>query len=98
MSPDPHAPSDDGERLDPRFESVLRECLDGVIDADTPLRSNTDLAALGFESITLVRIMVTVERSFGVSIPDDEIGFDLFATPGTLWSTIQRSQAVTHGR
>lgn len=89
--------SGDGGSLDPKFESVLRECLSGLIDPQMPLSMDTDLAAHGFESITLVRIMVAVEEAFHVCITDHEVRFELFATPATLWAAVVRSRAGSHG-
>ena len=83
-------PPVDAAVLNPEFEAVLRECLDGRIHPDTPLREDTDLMALGIDSLAVVRIMVTIEDVFGVMIPDEAISFEIFASPGVLWQVVSR--------
>uniref|UniRef100_A0AAU3GR29 Phosphopantetheine-binding protein n=1 Tax=Streptomyces sp. NBC_01401 TaxID=2903854 RepID=A0AAU3GR29_9ACTN len=74
--------------LDPAFETVLRECLDGLIGPEAPLQEDSDLAVLGIDSLTVVRLLVTIEDAFGVTIPDEVITFEIFSTPGTLWNVV----------
>ncbi|MCC2321242.1 phosphopantetheine-binding protein [Cellulomonas xiejunii] len=74
--------------LDPRFEGALRECLIGLVGPDGVLQHDTDLAALGIDSLTVVRLMVTIEDTFEVTIPDDLIGFEIFSSPGVLWDVV----------
>ena len=74
--------------LNPEFEAVLRQCLDGVISQETPLREDSDLTVFGIDSLTVVRLLVTIEEAFGVMIPDEVITFEIFSSPGALWSVI----------
>jgi acyl carrier protein len=74
--------------LDPEFEAVLRECLDGMIDPEAPLADDTDLVVFGIDSLTVVRLLVTIEETFGVLIPDEIITFEIFSSPGALWNVI----------
>lgn len=74
--------------LNPEFEAMLRECLDGLIGPDTPLREDTDLAEAGIDSLTVVRLLVTLEDSFGVTIPDETVAFEIFSSPGALWNVV----------
>ncbi|WLW54334.1 acyl carrier protein [Streptomyces sp. YU58] len=74
--------------LNPEFEAVLRECLDGLIGPDAQLQESTDLTALGIDSLTVVRMLVTLEETFGVTIPDEIITFEIFSSPGVLWNVL----------
>jgi acyl carrier protein len=74
--------------LNPEFEAVLRECLDGQFPENVALHEDSDLAAFGIDSLTIVRLLVSIEDIFGVMIPDEMIGFELFSSPGVLWDVI----------
>ncbi len=74
--------------LDPEFEAVLRQCLDGQLPPDVTLREDSDLAAFGIDSLTVVRLLVTIEDVFGVMIPDEILSFEIFASPGSLWTVV----------
>lgn len=74
--------------LDPGFEAVLRQCLDGVISPETPLSEDSDLAVFGIDSLAVVRLLVTIEETYGVMIPDEVITFEIFSSPGALWNVI----------
>ena len=77
-----------GTTLDPTFETVLRECLDGLIPPGTNLQCDSDLAAFGIDSLVIVRLLVAIEDVFLVRIPDDALTFEIFASPGALWEMI----------
>ena len=87
ISPDRFAAASP-EPLDPRFEAVLRECLDGLIGSDAPLTGTTDLAAIGIDSLTVVRLLVALEDTFGANIPEELISFEIFSSPGVLWGIV----------
>ncbi|WP_028049616.1 phosphopantetheine-binding protein [Cellulomonas sp. URHD0024] len=74
--------------LEPEFEAVLRTCLYGLLEPQDALHEDTDLAALGIDSLVVVALLVAVEDTFGVSIPDEVIGFEIFASPGVLWGIV----------
>ncbi|MFJ8752645.1 phosphopantetheine-binding protein [Streptomyces sp. NPDC102441] len=81
--------ADDGVLgLNPEFEAVLRECLDGLIGPEEPLQEDSDLAVFGIDSLTVVRLLVTIEEAFGVTIPDEIITFEIFSSPGALWNVV----------
>lgn len=82
------APPEQAERLDPRFEAVLRECLDGVVGPAEPLVADTDLTAVGLDSLTVVRLLVTLEDAFAVTVPEEIVSFELFSSPGALWELV----------
>jgi acyl carrier protein len=74
--------------LVPEFEAVLRTCLDGLVSPDAPLQEDSDLAMVGIDSLTIVRLLVMIEDTFAVAIPDEVIVFDIFSSPGALWAVI----------
>ncbi|HJP72776.1 MAG TPA: phosphopantetheine-binding protein [Pseudonocardiaceae bacterium] len=84
--------------LSPEFEAVLRSCLDGLISPDAPLLPDSDLTEVGIDSLTVVRLLVTIEETFGVVIPDESISFEIFSSPGVLWNVIAGLLEASDGR
>jgi acyl carrier protein len=53
---------------------ALREYVRGSILAEgVALDNDTPLASLGIDSVSLVEILLFVERRFGVSVPDEDL-------------------------
>ena len=78
-----------GTALDPAFEEVLRSCLDGQLPADVAIDETSDLTVLRLDSLSVVRLLVTIEDVFGVMIPDEMITFEIFSSPGALWDVVR---------
>lgn len=100
ISPDRFATVDSAadSALDPEFEAALRECLGGLAGSDVELRPDSDLTLYGLDSLSIVRLMVTIEETFGVPIPDDAITFEIFSSPGALWKVVSGLREESHGR
>ena len=45
----------------------------GVFSAQTPVTAETDLVASGFDSLSLVSLLVFIEKTYGLWIPQSEI-------------------------
>jgi acyl carrier protein len=45
----------------------------GIFSAETQVTVETDLVASGFDSLSLVSLLVFVERTYGLWIPQNEI-------------------------
>lgn len=45
----------------------------GIFSADLQITLDTDLIASGFDSLSLVSLLLFIERTYGVWIPQDEI-------------------------
>ena len=52
---------------------LLEFLRDGVFSADLVVTLETDLLASGFDSLSLVSLLVFIERTYGVWIPQHEI-------------------------
>ena len=57
----------------------LGECADSL-DASSPLFG----AIPEFDSMAVVTVLMSVEEKFRITIEDDEVSVDIFATVGTL--------------
>ena len=51
-----------------------------ILLRETPLAPTDDLFDAGFDSMSLSRILVFIERRFGVVIPDEDVIVDEIAT------------------
>ena len=70
------------------FEHVLRPLLRSL-PADTPLLPQQDLAAVGLDSMTTDELLLQLEATYAIEIPDDLLRPSTFATPASLWQTVQ---------
>ncbi|MFD9498145.1 phosphopantetheine-binding protein [Streptomyces sp. NPDC060035] len=72
---------------DEAFESILRTLLRTLSDG-APLDPDLDLAAAGLDSMASVELLLLLEETYGIEIPDDLLQPSTFATAGNLWQTI----------
>jgi acyl carrier protein len=80
--------ADDGERpWDDMFESLLLDALAAVAYLGR-LTPGMALADAGLDSFGFVGLLVALEQTYGITIPDEFPIVDMFRTPGTLWETV----------
>jgi acyl carrier protein len=68
------------------FRETLLAHLPYAVNED--LAATDDLAALGLNSMGLVRLLTDLEETFGLELPDELITEETFATAGSLWATV----------
>ncbi|WP_282702206.1 phosphopantetheine-binding protein [Streptomyces sp. CC219B] len=80
---------------DPTYEALLCEALPRLA-AQGELRPDTSLKAAGLDSLAMVEVLVRVEETFGIAVPDSQLMSDTFATPASLWRVVAtlREQSV----
>lgn len=83
------APTTDDSRWDASFEHIVRDNVP-LLDEDEPLLAATALADFGMDSLNVLGLMVAVESEYAITIPEDQLVLDSFATPGALWSIVKR--------
>ncbi|MFD4004672.1 phosphopantetheine-binding protein [Streptomyces rubiginosohelvolus] len=71
-----------------RFETVLREYLP-LLPADHALDPEDSLTRLGLDSLGTVGLLVELEETFAVQIPDEDLTAATFATPSSLWAILK---------
>jgi acyl carrier protein len=52
------------------------------------LAAADDLAALGLDSMGVVRLLVDLEEQYDLDLPDDLLTEETFSTVGSLWATV----------
>jgi acyl carrier protein len=61
-----------------------------VFAAEVVVTPGTDLVASGFDSLSLMRLLLFIENNYGFWIPESEITGDALQSVRTLASTIAR--------
>ncbi|MGC4897458.1 SDR family NAD(P)-dependent oxidoreductase [Micromonospora sp. DT31] len=69
-----------------KYTEVLRAYL--PFSGPTPLQHSDGLADLGLDSLNTVALLVEIEDTLGVTVPDEELTAETFSTVGTLWSVL----------
>ena len=73
-----------------RVEKVLRPNLK-FHAADAPLEPDQNLGELGLDSLASINLLFDLETEFGVTIPDEALDENTFATLANLEAVIARS-------
>ncbi|MBB4689952.1 acyl carrier protein [Paractinoplanes abujensis] len=58
------------------------------MEADDVLAADTQLRDFGLDSLGVVELLSSLERTYDVRFVDDALHIDNFATPQVLWSTL----------
>ncbi|MER7156076.1 acyl carrier protein [Streptomyces lydicus] len=74
--------------MDARFTALLRPFLKHTGPDDLTLTPDTDLRALGVDSMQAIELLFAVEDTYGITLPDEELNDTTFATAGSLWRVI----------
>ncbi|MFI9382486.1 phosphopantetheine-binding protein [Kutzneria sp. NPDC052558] len=69
------------------FEQTLRGFLPLLAD-DQQVTPTLNLADHGLDSLATVSLLLQLEETFAVTIPDHLLSEDTFATPAGLWEVI----------
>ena len=82
------AVSDTDTEIPSRFLETLRPHLPYAGGGD--LTAADDLAALGLDSMGVVRLLVDLEENYELDLPDELLTEETFSTVGSLWATLSR--------
>jgi acyl carrier protein len=77
-------------------EQPIMDYIAGVVaeSGGAPVNRDTPLLEAGvLDSINLVRLVQFLEERFGISIPDDDMGAELFESPASVTAYIERRTA-----
>ncbi|MGA6174056.1 phosphopantetheine-binding protein [Streptomyces sp. NPDC012600] len=75
---------------DAGYVTVLRSVLSRL---GTDVGPETSLRAAGLDSLALVELLVRLEETYAVTIPDDDLSPESFATAGSLWTVVEKVRA-----
>ena len=75
------------EEIQDRLMEFLRR---DVFSPEAPISEDTDLIASGFDSFSLVNLMLFVEHAYGLWIPEREITAATFKNTRSLAAVVSR--------
>ncbi|GAA3487582.1 MULTISPECIES: phosphopantetheine-binding protein [Streptomyces] len=77
--------------MDAVFEKVLRDHLPRL--QEQPLTDDTRLHDLGLDSMKSVDLLFAIEDEMDVSLSDDDLNEETFATAGSLWRAVDAARS-----
>lgn len=77
-----------GAELKRTLDEIIRRHLT-ALDGGA-LGDDDELQALGLDSLRFINLLADLDRDLGVEIPDGELSFENFRTPGAVHSTVLR--------
>lgn len=69
-----------------------------ILSDDEPVTADSDLFALGLDSLAMMQLLLHLERRFALSIPPAEITRDRFVTPARMAEWLQSVMVVVSAR
>lgn len=69
---------------DDEFEQVLRTALPRL----TEITPETCLREQGLDSLATIDMLLRLEASYDIAVPDELLTAETFATPGALWQVV----------
>ncbi|BBG01421.1 MULTISPECIES: phosphopantetheine-binding protein [Pseudonocardia] len=77
-----------GGGWDPAFPAVLRSVLPRLAGSDAEVGPDDSLRVAGLDSLALVEVLVRLEETYAVTIPDELLTPEVFETPRGLWTLL----------
>ena len=74
---------------DEQFETLMRRAL-RLMPADQELLPDANSFLLGLDSLAAVDLLVNIELTYDIEIPEDHLTLQTFATPAILWTAVQQ--------
>ncbi|WP_128895451.1 acyl carrier protein [Longirhabdus pacifica] len=62
-----------------QLESKVIQCIEDIIPSNVQIDHNTDLLKVGINSMTFIRLVVSLEDAFDIEIEDQSIYLDHFS-------------------
>ncbi|GAA4549814.1 phosphopantetheine-binding protein [Amycolatopsis samaneae] len=78
--------------MDPRFTELLTQFLRFLDGREITPESN--LWELGLDSMQSIELLFSIEDTFDVSLPDEDLTDATFSTAGNLWSAVEAAIAL----
>jgi len=73
--------------MDARFTELLTPFLKFL--GEQEITPDSSLRELGLDSMQAIELLFAVEDAFGVTLADDDMNDDTFATAGSLWTVVR---------
>lgn len=70
-----------------RYETILRQYLP-LLEHNQPIYPEVSLIDLGLDSLSMVDLLLELEKHFSIKVPEDLLVERTFASPNSLWSVV----------
>ncbi|MEU4129903.1 acyl carrier protein [Streptomyces wuyuanensis] len=80
--------------MDTRFTELLTPFLKFL--GEREITPDASLRELGLDSMQAIELLFAIEDTFGVTLPDDDMNDDTFATAGSLWTVLCAALDAQH--
>lgn len=74
--------------------AIVRFLNTEIMAESNAIAADDELAAAGVDSMALLKVLVFLERDFGIWIPDEELSDEIIATARTLATHVCRLAAA----
>ena len=78
--------------MDQTFLEIVRSHL-RYLPPHQELRGEVSLRRLGLDSMESVSLLLDLEEAFGVTLPDDSLTAETFATAGNLFAAVRHARS-----
>lgn len=75
------------------LEKLLEILQQDVLESDDPITSDSDLFALGLDSMAIMQLLLVLEDEFGVALDPTDLSRDHFQTPAKIIQLIESKRA-----
>ena len=75
------------ENLEQHLLTLVQEKL---IETGVPLRAETDLFSVGLDSMGIMQLMISIEETLGVLVPESQVTRDNFTSASSLAALVRR--------
>ncbi|MFC0105800.1 acyl carrier protein [Kibdelosporangium aridum] len=79
--------------MDERFTRLLKPFLQYLHGQE--ITADSQLRALGLDSMKSIELLFAIEDEFGVSLPDEDLNDDTFTTAGSLWRAVASAPSTS---
>ena len=71
-------------------QHLLKLVQEKLIETGVPLRAETDLFSVGLDSMGIMQLMISIEETLGVLVPESQVTRDNFTSASSLAALVRR--------
>ena len=71
-------------------QHLLKLVQEKLIETGVPLRAVTDLFSVGLDSMGIMQLMISIEETLGVLVPESQVTRDNFTSASSLAALVRR--------
>ena len=71
-------------------QHLLKSVQEKLIETGVPLTAETDLFSVGLDSMGIIQLMISIEETLGVRVPESQVTRDNFTSANSLAALVRR--------